>query len=208
MSPSFKQELSLYKKGYKTIAGIDEAGRGAWAGPLVMAAVILPRDFDLRGWGINDSKSLSPKARGAAYSLITKYAPAYNVSIIQNDIIDKVWLREANQKAVTEAYEGLKLEPDYLLIDEMKIQSLKPATFIIDGDKKVASIAAASIIAKVTRDRLMIKWHERFPEYGFNKHKGYGTRLHQQRLEKYGVCKIHRRSFKPVKKFHPADGRG
>jgi len=201
MIPSFSLEQSLFKKGYKIIAGIDEAGRGAWAGPLVVAAVILPKDFALRGWGVKDSKRLSFQARRQSYKLIIKNSVSWNISVIENTIIDQIGLSQANQKAVLESFAGLNVEPDYLLIDEMKAETFKPAAFIINGDQKIASIAAASILAKVTRDEIMKKLHLKFPSYGFSRHKGYGTRLHQALLAKYGVCEIHRKSYKPIKKY-------
>lgn len=197
--PHTLEEQRLRKKGYTLIAGSDEAGRGAWAGPLVAAAVILPSRHTIHG--IKDSKQLSPSARENLYEIITSQATAWAVYAVLPQTIDKHGISYANKKAITQAIRKLATTPDALLIDAFTIPTTIPLRAIIKGDEKVQSIAAASIIAKVTRDRLMVLYHQQFPLYGFHIHKGYGTRSHQLSLQKHGVCPLHRRSFKPIKKM-------
>ncbi|MBN1779309.1 MAG: ribonuclease HII [Candidatus Buchananbacteria bacterium] len=196
--PNKSQEKRLVKKGFQLIAGIDEAGRGAWAGPIVAAAVIMPLDNKIKG--IKDSKLLRLPERKSLYKKITESALAWGVGIVDYDVIDKDGLTRANFLAMELAVKSIKPLPDYLLIDgrNLKIADLS-SSGIIDGDYKVFSIAAASIVAKVTRDNLMDELDEKYPAYGFKQHKGYGTNQHFQMLMQYGVSKIHRRSYKPIK---------
>jgi len=196
--PNRQNEKQLWQQGYKYIAGLDEAGKGSWAGPLVAAAVILnPKK---RISGLRDSKLLSALARERLYEIIVKQALGWSVGIISHKAIDETGITAANISAMTEALKNLKIAPDYLLIDAVKIryQNL-PAQSVIDGDYKIASVAAASIIAKVTRDRLMVAWNKEFPAYGFAAHKGYGTKKHYELLCQHGVCRLHRQSFEPMK---------
>lgn len=201
--PSFKLELSLYKQGYKYIAGIDEAGRGSWAGPIVGAAVILPLDFNLRGWKVRDSKTLSAKKRQELFKIITQKALSWQTCIVANEEIDRFGISWANSKVLIGSAERLAIKPDYLLIDAAPLKIKTTITYrpITRGDRDIASISAASIVAKHTRDQLMISLAQKFPYYGFERHKGYGTKLHQAKLKKFGPCRIHRKSYKPIKRL-------
>ena len=193
----YKYEEELYDAGYELICGVDEAGRGPLAGPVVVAACILP-PF-LRIEGVNDSKKLSEKKREELYKIIIKNALAYNIVFINEKTIDAINIYEATKKGMLEAIEGLKVQPDYVLIDAMPLNELKLNNkSVIHGDALSASIAAASILAKVSRDHYMEKMDIKYPNYGFKHHKGYGTKMHMEALEKYGPCKIHRKSFEPV----------
>ncbi|MCA1062354.1 ribonuclease HII [Rossellomorea aquimaris] len=192
-----KYEQEIRKEGYSYIAGIDEVGRGPLAGPVVAAAVILPEDFYLPG--LNDSKKLSEARREEFYEYIKEHATSIGVGMIHADEIDSINIFEATKKAMYEALINLEVMPEYLLIDAMKIHSPFPSQSIIKGDSKSISIAAASIIAKVTRDRLMKEYAGTFPGYSFEKNAGYGTKDHLSGLEKFGVTPIHRKSFAPVK---------
>ena len=201
---SQKNDINLYKfedelldKGFRNIAGIDEAGRGSLAGPVCIACCILP-PF-LRIDGINDSKQLTEKKREELYKIIIKNAIAYNIVFINEKTIDEINIYEATKKGMLEAINGLKVEADYVLIDAMPLGELKTNNkSIIHGDALSASIACASILAKVSRDHYMEKMDIKYPNYGFKHHKGYGTKMHMEALEKYGPCKIHRKSFEPV----------
>lgn len=190
-----KIENEIYKTGVQTICGIDEAGRGPLAGPVVVAAVIMPKDSFIEG--VNDSKKVSEKKREALYEKITNEAIAWGVGIIDQKEIDEINILNATKKGLTTAIKELKVKPDRIIVDALdKIDTLGiPYTPIIKGDAKCYSIAAASIIAKVTRDRIMRHWDEIYPMYGFEKHKGYGTAMHMQAIREYGLCPIHRRSF-------------
>ena len=190
-----KIENEIYKTGVQTICGIDEAGRGPLAGPVVVAAVIMPKDSFIEG--VNDSKKVSEKKREALYEQITDEAIAWGVGIIDQKEIDEINILNATKKGLTTAIKELKVKPDRIIVDALdKIDTLGiPYTPIIKGDAKCYSIAAASIIAKVTRDRIMRQWDEIYPIYGFEKHKGYGTAMHMQAIREYGLCPIHRRSF-------------
>jgi len=199
IKPTWREEIKLRKIGFQTIAGLDEAGRGAWAGPIVAAAVILPARVRLSG--LRDSKKLSASQREQLYIKITKQAICWNAGIISQKIIDSQGINQANVQAMIRAVQGLELKPDFLLVDALEIRCNIPVKSIIRGDQKVYSIAAASIIAKVTRDRILIQKHKKYPNYGFQRHKGYGTRQHQLMLARYGVSDYHRRSFQPVKKL-------
>ena len=194
-------EEKLYDEGFHLICGVDEAGRGPLAGPLVVAACILP-PF-LRIEGINDSKQLSAKKRKELYKVIVKNALAYKIVFVTEEDVDSLNIYQATKKGMLMAIAGLKNKPDYALIDAMPLGELEiPHNSIIHGDARCASVAAASILAKVTRDEYMEKMDIKYPNYGFKKHKGYGTKAHMQALEKYGPCKIHRKSFAPVSKFY------
>lgn len=197
----YQYEEQLEDLGIKYIAGVDEVGRGPLAGPVVVAAVILP--LNLRIKGINDSKKLSLKKRNELYKIILNEALAVNVSFIDERVIDEINIYEATKKGMLEAISGLKIKPEHVLIDAMALRELAIAhTSIIHGDALSASIGAASIIAKVTRDEYMDKMDIKYPNYGFKHHKGYCTKEHLEALEKYGPCEIHRKSFAPVKKFY------
>ena len=197
----YQYEEQLEDLGIKYIAGVDEVGRGPLAGPVVVAAVILP--LNLRIKGINDSKKLSLKKRNELYKIILNEALAVNVSFIDERVIDEINIYEATKKGMLEAISGLKIKPEHVLIDAMPLRELAIAhTSIIHGDALSASIGAASIIAKVTRDEYMDKMDIKYPNYCFKHHKGYCTKEHLEALEKYGPCEIHRKSFAPVKKFY------
>jgi len=195
--PTYKYENKLYKQGYQNIAGLDEAGRGAWAGPVVAAAVILPARMKIAG--IRDSKLLSPQQREKLAVYINKQALAIGLGIISEKVIDQQGIIPATRKAFLAAVERLREKVDYLLIDGIRIFDHRlPNEFLVRGDRLVVSIAAASIVAKVVRDNILRDYHQHYPQYGFDLHKGYGTRLHKERLDEYGVCEIHRRSFRPM----------
>lgn len=188
-------EKDLYQKGFQNICGIDEAGRGPLAGPVVVAGVIMPQDSKIEG--VNDSKKVSEKKREKLYDLILEEAISYSVSIIGQDVIDEINILNATKQGVTNVVEELELKPDLILVDALTHINTKgiPYDSIIKGDAKCYQIAAASIIAKVTRDRIMRQWDEIYPQYGFAQHKGYGTAKHIQAIKEFGLCPIHRRSF-------------
>lgn len=191
-------EHRLYNKGYINIAGIDEAGRGPLCGPVVAAAVILPKDKKIEG--VNDSKKLTEKKREKLYDSIMNEAVAVGVGISDVDVIEEVNILNATKIAMKKAIENLKVKPDYCLIDGNQMLDISiNAETVVSGDAKSESIAAASIIAKVTRDRMLINYDKLYPEYGFAKHKGYGTKVHIEAIKKYGLTPIHRPSF--CKKF-------
>ena len=192
-------EKDLYLKGFNKICGIDEAGRGPLAGPVVVAAVVMPQDSFIEG--VNDSKKVSEKKREKLYDEITSSAVAWAVAIIDQKEIDDINILNATKKGLTTALMELSEKPDIILVDALTgIDTLGiPYQSIIKGDAKSYSIAAASIIAKVTRDRIMRQWDEIYPEYGFEKHKGYGTKAHIEVIKSNGICPIHRKSF--VKNF-------
>ncbi len=186
-----------YEKKYKgkIIAGIDEAGRGPLAGPVVCACVIMPIDSDKIIDGINDSKKLSAKKREELYKKIINTAVAYSIVEIDEKKIDEINILQATRLGMKKALESLDVMPDIVLIDAVKIDTDLPQDNIIKGDALSYNIASASILAKVHRDRLMVSLDEKYPEYGFAKHKGYGTKAHIEVLKKYGKTKIHRESF-------------
>lgn len=191
-------ENRLYSKGYKCICGVDEAGRGPLCGPVVAAAVILPQGKCIEG--VNDSKKLSEKKRENLFDKIMEEALAVGVGISDVDVIEEVNILNATKIAMVKAIESLKVKPDYALIDgNQKIDIDIDLDTVVSGDAKSESIAAASIIAKVTRDRMLYEYDKLYPEYGFAKHKGYGTKLHIEKIEEYGLSPIHRPSF--CKKF-------
>lgn len=202
---AFEQEFTGGK--YRFIAGVDEVGRGPLAGPVVAAAVVLPADFDVLG--VDDSKKLSEKKREQLFDLILEKAVCYGIAEKDNRVIDEVNILEATKLAMAEAIEKadamlqekLGEEIDFVLFDAMKIDAVdKPQASLIKGDAKSVSIAAASIVAKVTRDRQMVTYHEEYPHYGFDSNKGYGTKAHYAGLEEHGVTPIHRDSF--LKSFY------
>ncbi|MEC7839284.1 MAG: ribonuclease HII [Chlamydiota bacterium] len=198
------QHLTLYeerakKEGYKVVAGVDEAGRGPLAGPVVAASCHIPSGVYISG--VNDSKKLTPKLREKIFEEL-KNSPeiSYGIGIVDHSEIDEINIYQATIRAMLKAVDSMPLQPDYLLIDGLPLPHLiLPSNAIVKGDSKSLSIAAASIIAKETRDQIMIEYHKQFPEYGFDKHKGYATRAHRDAIKKYGPCPIHRTSFEPIK---------
>ncbi len=187
-------ENRLRHQGYINIAGIDEAGRGPLAGPVVAACVIM--DLDNLVEGVDDSKKLSHKKRAALLDEIIEKAIAYGIGIVDIDVIEEINIYQATKIAMKRACENMKTNPEYVLVDAMKDLDLPyPQEVIIKGDSISYSIGAASIIAKETRDNLMMAYDKIYPEYGFSQHKGYGTKQHVQALKQYGACKIHRLSF-------------
>lgn len=196
----YQYEEELEDQGITYIAGCDEVGRGPLAGPVVVAAVIMPINSRIKG--IDDSKKLSEKKRNELYKIILEEAISVSVSFIDEKIVDEINIYEATKKGMIEAISNLKVKPEHVLIDAMPLKELSiPHTSIIHGDAISASIGAASIVAKVTRDEFMDKMDVKYPGYGFKKHKGYCTKEHLQALDKLGPCEIHRKSFSPVKKF-------
>jgi ribonuclease HII len=202
----FKYERALIEQGAVLIAGLDEAGRGPLAGPVVAAAVMLPIRWAQgslpRGlYGLNDSKQLNPEEREHYYLFLTSHPDVrYGVSIVDSAIVDSINILQATHRAMNEALGQLQPAPEHILVDGLPVRSL-PFTqrAIIEGDAKSYSIAAASVIAKVTRDRLMIEYDRQYPVYGFAEHKGYGTPRHLAALVRHGPCPIHRVSFAPVR---------
>jgi len=219
--PNLSEEKKLWRKGYKNVVCLDEAGRGPLAGPVVAAAVTMDsrictnrttnitnnsRKFvfkfvDIRG--IRDSKKLSPIKREKFYKILTKQPSIrWGVGIVSEKVIDKINIKNAAELAMERALRKLKTKPGFLIIDGINLKNKKLKNIahklIIKADEKVLSCAMASIIAKVTRDKIMMKYHKKYPKYGFKKHKGYPTKKHFSMLKKYGPCKIHRKSFSPV----------
>jgi ribonuclease HII len=191
----FERVLSSF--GYQRICGIDEAGRGPLAGPVVAAAVIFPVGFSIPG--IRDSKLLTPAQRDTLFTQISEKALSIGIGIVDNDLIDKVNILQATLLAMQKSVEQLQVKPDYLLIDALTLPGFGTRQKgIIHGDNLSISIAAASVIAKVTRDRLMCGYHGEFPEYRFNIHKGYGTQEHLEKIKQFGPCRLHRRTFRGV----------
>lgn len=187
-------EEGLRQNGYSAIAGVDEAGRGPLAGPVYAAAVILPEGCIIKG--INDSKKLSEKRREELYNEITEKAVSYCVYAIDEKRIDEINILNATYEAMNGAVNGLKAKPDYVIIDGNRIAGMTlPHETVVKGDAKSISIAAASILAKVSRDRFITEMSKKYPEYGFEKHKGYGTKAHTEAILKYGPCDIHRKTF-------------
>ena len=190
-------EEELEQKGIKYIAGVDEVGRGPLVGPVVTACVILPTGYTLEG--LTDSKKLSLKKREMYFDIIMKDALSVSIGIKDEKVIDEVNIYEATKLAMYDAINNSKIKPEHVLIDAMKLEKLDiPSTSIIKGDFKSITIAAASVIAKVTRDRMLVELDKKYPEYGFKKNAGYGTRQHIEAIEKYGIIPEHRKTFKPV----------
>ena len=188
-------EQTLQRRGYERIVGIDEAGRGALAGPVIAAAVILPINCQISG--VTDSKQLTPKQRAELFNEIHRTAIAVGVGCVNNKEIDQINILQATMRTMAQAIAQITPSPDYVLVDGTHLPEISlPAKAIPKGDTLIQSIAAASIIAKVTRDRLMIELNKTYPGYGFQNHKGYGTLLHRQAIAQLGPCPIHRRSFK------------
>lgn len=189
----YENDLRL-KSRYEIICGVDEAGRGPLAGPVFTAAVILPHNCDIKG--LNDSKKLTEKKRELLFDEIISKAAAYSIVSVDEKTIDKVNILNATLQGMFKAVKSLTITPDITLIDGNKVPNgLENAKWVVGGDAKYACIAAASILAKVSRDRYMLSMAEKYPQYFFEKHKGYGTKLHYEMLEKYGPCEIHRRTF-------------
>lgn len=190
-----KIDKQYYDMNMKYVCGIDEAGRGPLAGPVVVASVIMKPDSMIEG--VNDSKKISEKKREKLYELITNEAISYGVGIITQEEIDDINILQATKKGLTDSLNSMEIKPDMILVDALKgIDTLGiPYLSIIKGDATSYSIAAASIIAKVTRDRIMREWDKVYPEYGFATHKGYGTAKHIDAIKQYGLCPLHRKSF-------------
>lgn len=199
-----KHEEEARSKGFKVIAGIDEAGRGPLAGPVVAAACIIPKGVYLPK--INDSKQLTAAVRERLFNIITKNKKIiFGIGIVDSTEIDRINILQATIQAMLMAIEQLDVEPDCLLVDGMALPSSSiPSVKIVQGDALSQSIAAASVLAKVTRDRLMNEFHEKWPHYGFDKNKGYGTSKHLEALDIHGACEIHRFSFEPIKSKNQA----
>ena len=189
-------EKDLYNKGFKNICGIDEAGRGPLAGPVVVAGVIMPKDSMIE-W-VNDSKKVTERRREILYEKIKEEAISYSIAVIDHNIIDDINILNATKQGVTEVVDGLAVKPDLIIVDALTHINTRgiPYEPIIKGDAKCYNIAAASILAKVTRDRIMRQWDEIYPQYGFAAHKGYGTARHIAAIKEYGLCPIHRITFK------------
>lgn len=198
ISPDLRHEQALRAQGITRVAGIDEAGRGPLAGPVVVAAVILPPDF--RHATLNDSKQLSHARREAIFAELTTDARiAWSVIVMDHDEIDRLNILQATIEGMRRAAARLQPPPQHALIDGRPVRPFPlPQTAIVKGDAQSLSIAAASVVAKVTRDRLMLEFDARFPQYGFARHKGYGTALHLEKLREHGPCEIHRKTFAPV----------
>lgn len=193
----YQYEKELWKNGINLIAGMDEVGRGPLIGPVVTACVILPKDFVLDG--LTDSKKLSEKKREEFYDYIMEHAISVGIGMMDEKVIDEVNIYEATKLAMYQAVEKSKVKPEHVLIDAMKLDKLEmPSTSIIKGDAKSISIAAASVIAKVTRDRMMIELDKKYPMYGFKSHKGYPTKKHIEAIKEYGLIDGYRKTFKPI----------
>jgi ribonuclease HII len=208
-------ETNLWKQGYRTVAGVDEVGRGPLAGPVVAACVVFPQDFFLPE--VNDSKKIAAKKREILFDQIMENAHEVGIGIVGEETIDRMNILNASLKAMWQAVKNLKAVPEFILVDgDQRIPNLPlPQMPVIKGDSKSLSIAAASIVAKVIRDRIMFNCHQKYPEFSFAAHKGYATRAHVEALQAFGPCEIHRKSFKPVKlcrtdqidlKTHPTAG--
>ena len=204
--PTLQYELSLWQSGFLAVAGIDEAGRGCWAGPVTAGAVILPVDPAIldRLSGVRDSKLMSPAERDAMFDLIPEEVRAWATGEADNEEIDRLGILNATRLAMKRAIDALAVRPDHLLIDYVRIHDVTiPQIGIPHGDMVSLSIAAASVMAKVTRDREMEAIAEQYPQYGFEKHKGYGTKQHQEALARFGPSPLHRMSFKPIASEEP-----
>ena len=205
---NFSEEKKLWQRGYKRVAGLDEAGRGPLAGPVAAAAVVIQNTrykiLNTKLKEVNDSKKLSAKKREKLYKLITKNKNIkWAIGIVSEKVIDKINIKNAAELAMEKAVKNLNCKADFLIIDGNRVKNSKLKSYnlklVVGGDGKVFSCAAASILAKVTRDRIMLRYHKKYPQYRFDLHKGYGTKLHTKLLKKHGPCKIHRRSFAPIK---------
>ena len=195
----FKYEKELRKNGIKLIGGVDEVGRGPLVGPVVTACVILPETFNLDG--LTDSKKLTEKKRDFYYDEIMKQAVSVGVGIVSNEEIDKINIYEATKVAMKQAIDNCSIKPEHVLIDAMKLDLDIPSTSIIKGDLLSISISAASVIAKVTRDRMMYELDKKYPMYDFKSNKGYPTKKHMEAIKEYGIIPEHRKSYGPVKEY-------
>ena len=193
----YEYENELYKKGINLIGGIDEVGRGPLIGPVVAACVILPKNYKLEG--LTDSKKLSEKKRDKFYNILIKDAVSIGIGIVDEKEIDELNIYQATKKAMAQAVDNMKIKPEHILVDAMPLELDIPTTSIIKGDAKSITIAAASVIAKVTRDRMMYELDEKYPMYDLKHNKGYPTKKHLEALKKYGITKYHRLSYGPVK---------
>ncbi len=190
----YEIEQELWEQGYELIAGVDEVGRGPLAGPVVSAAVVLRKGQIIEG--VTDSKKISEAKREKLIDKIIQEAVAYSISFVDEKVIDDINIRNATFKAMNEAIDSLSVKPDFVLIDGNAIEGVEiPHKTVIKGDLNCNCIAAASIVAKVTRDRFMVNLAEKYPEYNFEKHKGYGTKLHYEKLKEYGISEVHRKTF-------------
>ena len=198
--PTFDEESALHRLGYRAVAGVDEAGRGPLAGPVVAGAVVIPPDFRAPWLGrLRDSKQLSPRQRAALYECIRDSGVSWAAGVVSNGELDRVGIAPATREAMLRAVGGLPSRPDFVLLDGLPVDMGGLHTrALVRGDGRCLSIAAASIVAKVTRDAIMLEEHARYPDYGFNSNKGYPTRAHLEQLRRLGPCPIHRRSFAPV----------
>ena len=185
----------MYNKGFKNICGIDEAGRGPLAGPVVVAGVIMPQDSMIEF--VNDSKKVTEKRREKLYDIIREEAISYSIAVVDQNVIDEINILNATKQGVTEVIDGLDVKPDLILVDAFEHINTRgiPYEPLVKGDARCYNIAAASILAKVTRDRIMRQWDEIYPQYGFLSNKGYGTAKHIAAIKEYGLCPIHRISF-------------
>lgn len=194
----FRYESELYQRGYQLLAGIDEAGRGPLAGPVVAACVHMPQGLFIEG--VDDSKKLTEKKRNQLYELLTHHPDIhFGIGIVSEKIIDKINILQATLQAMQIAYEQISLDLDYLLVDGVSLNLKTPSQKIIKGDANSYLIAAASILAKVTRDQIMEEYHKKWPEYDFISHKGYGTKKHRDAIIEFGPCEIHRKTFEPIR---------
>lgn len=196
----FQFEERAYRAGWKIVAGVDEAGRGPLAGPVVAAAVVLPRSFQHDT--LTDSKQLAAEQRETLFHFLTQHPEVrFGIGVASSDLIDRINILQATHWAMLEALSKLNPPPDHALVDGLPVPSMKiKHTAIVKGDARSYSIAAASVIAKVTRDRLMVEFHAQYPAYNFARHKGYATEEHIALLNEHGPCPIHRRSFAPIRK--------
>ena len=205
--PDLHFELEQWHAGKNYVAGIDEAGRGAWCGPVAAAAVILPADEQILNklQGVRDSKLMSAKQRNFWAEKIKEHALCWQVAMASHEEIDEMGIVPATRLAMQRAIEGLQPSAEFLLIDAVKLTKIKiDQTSLIKGDQKSLSIAAASVLAKTSRDALLIELAETYPHYGFERHKGYGTKAHRRNMNQFGPCEIHRKSFAPVKEYYLA----
>ncbi len=193
--PDYSYENNAFAQGFKFVCGVDEAGRGPLAGPVCAAAVILPAGLEMEG--LNDSKKLTEKKREALFDVITKKALAYSIAYASVEEIEQLNILQATYLAMLRAIDGLQIPADFAIIDGNRLPcNIKiPCEAVVKGDFKSMSVAAASILAKVSRDRLLLEYDKKYPEYQFAKHKGYGTKLHTDLIKEYGPCEIHRLSF-------------
>lgn len=200
----YQYEHDLWNNGVNYIGGVDEVGRGPLIGPVVTACVVLPKDFYLEG--LTDSKKLTEKKRDIFYNYIMEHALAVSVGMMDEKVIDEVNIYEATKLAMYQAINNCPIKPEHVLIDAMKLENLDiPSTSIIKGDAKSVTIAAASVIAKVTRDRMMIELDKKYPMYGFKSHKGYPTKKHVEAILKYGLIDGYRKTFKPISEIIKTD---